>query len=116
MTNASTFIATGCSHPEEQHIKLEQSLPMTETVAEAPLWLEEVEGKQALDKVNAWNKVTLDKLMANKRYAQYLDSGLEIVNAKDKIPYGTYRGGFVYNFWQDENQVRGMLRRTTIDE
>ena len=86
---------TGCSHPEEQYIKLEQSLPMTETVAEAPLWLEEVEGKQALDKVNAWNKVTLDKLMADKRYAQYLDSGLDIVNAKDKIPYGTYRGGFV---------------------
>lgn len=116
MTSASTFIVTGCSHPEEQYIKLEQSLPMTETVAEAPLWLEEVEGKQALDKVNAWNKVTLDKLMADKRYAQYLDSGLDIVNAKDKIPYGTYRGGFVYNFWQDENQVRGMLRRTTIDE
>ena len=51
MTIASTFIVTGCSHPEEQHIKMEQSLPMTETVAEAPLWLEEVEGKQALDKV-----------------------------------------------------------------
>ena len=88
MTSASTFIVTGCSHPEEQHIKLEQSLPMTETVAEAPLWLEEVEGKQALDKVNAWNKVTLDKLMADKRYAQYLDSGLDIVNAIRDFIFG----------------------------
>ncbi|MFT7414490.1 MAG: prolyl oligopeptidase, partial [Methylophagaceae bacterium] len=89
---------------------------MTENVAEALLWLEEVEGKQALDKVNAWNKLTLDKLMSDERYSEYLDSGLEIVNAKDKIPYGSYRGGFVYNFWQDENQVRGILRRSTLDE
>jgi prolyl oligopeptidase len=116
LTITSIFIVTGCSNPEEQHNKLEQSLPMTETVAEAPLWLEKVEGKQALDKVNAWNKVTLSKLMADKRYTQYLNSGLEIVNAKDKIPYGTYRGGFVYNFWQDEIQIRGMLRRTPLDE
>jgi prolyl oligopeptidase len=91
-------------------------MTMTETVAEAPIWLEEVQGKQALAKVNAWNKVTLDKLMADKRYDQFLEAGLEIVNAKDKIPYGTYRGGYVYNFWQDKSQVRGILRRTTLDE
>ena len=95
---------------------MEQRIPMTEMVSEAPLWLEEVEGKQVLDKVNAWNKVTLDKLMADKRYAQYLKAGLEIVNAKDKIPYGTFRGNFVYNFWQDEHQVRGILRRTSLEE
>jgi prolyl oligopeptidase len=89
---------------------------MTELLTEAPMWLEEVEGKQALEKVNAWNKATLDKLMADKRYAEYLEAGLEIVNAKDKIPYGNFRGNFVYNFWQDKNQVRGMLRRTTLDE
>jgi prolyl oligopeptidase len=89
---------------------------MTELLTEAPMWLEEVEGKQALEKVNAWNKITLDKLMADKRYAEYLEAGLEIVNAKDKIPYGNFRGNFVYNFWQDKNQVRGMLRRTTLDE
>ncbi|GAC17357.1 prolyl oligopeptidase family serine peptidase [Paraglaciecola arctica] len=114
---ASACLIAGCSNSEkEQQNKLEESLPMTEKVVEAPLWLEEVEGEQALAKVNGWNKVTLDKLMADKRYAQFLEAGLEIVNAKDKIPYGTYKGGFVYNFWQDENQVRGMLRRTTLDE
>jgi prolyl oligopeptidase len=114
---ASTCVLVGCSNPEkEQQNKIEESKPMTEKVAEAPMWLEEVEGEQALTKVNAWNKVTLDKLMADERYAQYLESGLEIVNAKDKIPYGTYRGGFVYNFWQDEANVRGMLRRTSLEE
>jgi prolyl oligopeptidase len=95
---------------------LDENLPMTEIVTKAPMWLEEVAGTQALDKVNAWNKVTLDKLMADKRYTKYLEAGLDIVNAVDKIPYGNFRGGFVYNFWQDKNQVRGVLRRTTLDE
>jgi prolyl oligopeptidase len=114
---ASTCMLVGCSNPEkEQQSKMEESTPMTAKVAAAPMWLEEVQGEQALAKVNAWNKVTLDKLMADKRYDQFLEAGLEIVNAKDKIPYGTYRGGFVYNFWQDEANVRGMLRRTTLDE
>ncbi|MBU3002816.1 prolyl oligopeptidase family serine peptidase [Paraglaciecola arctica] len=114
---ASTCIFVGCSNPEpEQQDKLDQTPLMTEQSNEAPLWLEEVEGEQALTKVNQWNETTLEKLMADKRYQQYFDAGLEIVNSKDKIPYGTYRGGFVYNFWQDEDNVRGMLRRTTLEE
>ena len=95
---------------------MDENRAMTEKVTAAPMWLEEVEGDKALAKVNVWNKDTLDKLMADKRYARYLESGLEIVNAKDKIPYGNYRGGFVYNFWQDETNVRGLLRRTSLDE
>jgi prolyl oligopeptidase len=113
----TTCKLAGCSNSEkEQQNNLEESLPMTKMVSQAPIWLEDVEGKQALVKVNAWNKMTLDKLTADKRYTQYLESGLEIVNAKDKIPYGTYRGGFVYNFWQDATNVRGILRRTPLDE
>ena len=114
---ASTCMLVGCSNPEkEPQNKMKESTPMTENITEAPLWLEDVQGEQAMAKVNAWNKVTLDKLMADKRYTQYYEAGLEIVNAKDKIPYGKYRGGFVYNFWQDEANVRGMLRRTSLDE
>jgi prolyl oligopeptidase len=114
---ASTCVLVGCSNPEkEPQNKMKESTPMTENITEAPLWFEDVQGEQAMAKVNAWNKVTLDKLMADKRYTQYYEAGLEIVNAKDKIPYGKYRGGFVYNFWQDEANVRGMLRRTSLDE
>jgi len=114
---ASTCMLLGCSNPEkEQQNIMEESKLMTQKVTEAPLWLEEVQGEQALTKVNAWNSVTLDKLMSDKRYARYYESGLEIVNAKDKIPYGTYRGGYVYNFWQDEDNVRGILRRTSLEE
>lgn len=82
----------------------------------APLWLEEVEGKQALSKVNEWNKTTLDKLMSDKRYEQYKKDALDIVNATDKIAYGNYYNGYVYNYWQSADQVRGVLRRTSLEE
>lgn len=111
-------LLASCSKPTEVSEKStqEESKKMTQAALTPPLWLEEVEGEQALAKVNAWNESTLNKLQADKRYQQYFDAGLEIVNAKDKIPYGAFRGGYVYNFWQDENQVRGVLRRTSIKE
>lgn len=82
----------------------------------APLWLEEVEGKRALSEVNTWNKSTLDKLMNDKRFEQYRSDALEIVNATDKIAYGDYYGGYVYNYWQSAEQVRGILRRTSLEQ
>jgi prolyl oligopeptidase len=82
----------------------------------APLWLEEVEGEQALSKVNAWNEKTLDKLMADKRFEKYKNEALNIVNATDKIAYGNYYNGYVYNYWQTADQVRGVLRRTSLEQ
>ena len=37
----------------------------------------------------------------------------KLLNAKDRIPYGSIRGEYVYNFWQDAEHVRGIMRRTT---
>lgn len=116
MTAISACMLVGCSQIEDTQTKGTQTITMTDQSKSAPLWLEEVEGDKALAKVNEWNKGTLDKLKSDERYNKYYDAGLEIVNATDKIPYGSYRGGFVYNFWQDENQVRGTLRRTSLEE
>ncbi|MCG8443844.1 MAG: prolyl oligopeptidase family serine peptidase, partial [Caulobacterales bacterium] len=78
-------------------------------------WLEEVEGEAALDAVRAWNARTLDLLQADPRFAELEADALAIVNAEDKIAYGAYRGGWVYNFWQDETNTRGLLRRTSLE-
>lgn len=87
------------------------------TVTEvAPLWLEEVEGDEALSLVKKWNKSTLDKLMQDERFEQYKNDALEIVNTSDKIPYGRYDGRHVYNFWQSAEHVRGIVRRTTLEQ
>ncbi|MGB6317057.1 MAG: prolyl oligopeptidase family serine peptidase [Litorimonas sp.] len=79
------------------------------------LWLEEVEGEAALAKVTEWNTRSLDRLKSDPRYQELYDEALAILNSQDKIPYVSYRGGYAYNFWQDETNVRGLWRRTTMD-
>jgi prolyl oligopeptidase len=77
------------------------------------LWLEEVEGKKALNWVKAQNRRTLAGLQSDPRYQTLFDEALGIVNATDKIAYGAHRGGYVYNFWQDATNTHGLWRRTT---
>lgn len=80
------------------------------------LWLEEVEGDAALDWVRAQNERSLNVLTRDKRYAALEAAATEIVTATDRIPYGTIRDGQVYNFWQDADNVRGLWRRTSLED
>ena len=87
-----------------------------QAVADDPyLWLEEVEGEQALAWVKGQNSRTLAQLQADPVYADLEAKALDIVNASERIPYGSIRNGKVYNFWQDATNVRGLWRRTTLE-
>lgn len=79
------------------------------------IYLEEVLGEQALTEVKGWNARTLERLTADPRFAEMEAQALEILNSKEKIPYVSYRGGKVHNFWQDANSVRGIWRQSTLD-
>jgi prolyl oligopeptidase len=78
-------------------------------------WLEEVEGEKAIAWVRAQNERSLKVLQEDPRYADLHEKALAIVNATDRIPSPAFRGGQVYNFWQDEVNVRGLLRRTSLE-
>lgn len=98
-----------------------QSLPsmpkaaaMTEQIADPFLWLEEVEGQRALDWVGGENRRSLDLLQADPRFARLNEQALAIVNATDRVPMPSLRAGAIDNFWQDENAVRGLWRRTSL--
>lgn len=80
------------------------------------LWLEEVEAERALQTVRAWNAQSLERLTGDERFESFQTDTLAIVNANDKIPFGAYRGGYIYNFWQDADSVRGVLRRTSLED
>lgn len=41
---------------------------------------------------------------------------LDILNKDTQIPWVSKRGEYYYNFWQDQANPRGLLRRTTLDE
>jgi prolyl oligopeptidase len=78
---------------------------------DAHLYLEEVEGAEALAWVRKQNERSLAVLENDPRFKGYYDAALAISTSKERIPYGAIRQGQVYNFWQDETHERGIWRR-----
>ena len=79
------------------------------------LWLEEVDGQEALEFVEKHNATTLEELSAHEDYQFIFDKSLAIYNSTEQIVYPTIRGNYVYNFWQDSIHVRGIYRRCPIE-
>lgn len=77
-------------------------------------WLEDTHGAKPLAWVADHNKASLGPLKADPRYQKNYDSILQVMDATDRIPFGTLRGAFVYNFWQDAANPKGLWRRTAI--
>lgn len=77
-------------------------------------WLEDVHGAKPLAWAAEQNKKSLGLLKADPRYQKNYDSILEVLDAPDRIPSGSLRHGFVYNFWQDAKNPKGLWRRTSI--
>lgn len=93
--------------------------PLSETPASATssdpfLWLEEVEGERALAWVNAQNERSLEHLTKDPRYQRFYDAALKLAEAKDRLPFAYPQGEYMYNFWQDDMNVRGLWRRASL--
>ena len=80
------------------------------------VWLEDVEGEEALDWVRGRNSHALAEIgdpTGSPVYKRLLD----IMDSDEKIPFiGRVMNGLYYNFWQDEAHVRGIWRRCTLEE
>ena len=79
------------------------------------LWLEEVLGSEALDWVETQNDASRARLESDERFAAIRDAALAVYSATDRIAYARQAGDRVFNFWQDERHVRGILRAASID-
>ncbi len=78
------------------------------------LWLEEVHGEKPLAWVRQENAKTLGVLTADPDYKADYESILAVLDAEDRIPFGSLDHRFVFNFWQDAQHPKGLWRRTTI--
>ncbi len=86
------------------------------TQADDPfVWLEEIEGPRALGWARAENDKTLGALQSDSRYQRFYEEALTMFQAKDRIPHVSLGRRGLANFWQDENHVRGVWRRTTLE-
>jgi prolyl oligopeptidase len=78
------------------------------------LWLEDITGDDALEWVDAHNEPTLTDL-GGERFEQMRAEALQVLDTDSRIPYVRRRGEYLYNFWRDANNPRGLWRRTTLD-
>jgi prolyl oligopeptidase len=77
-------------------------------------WLEEVTGDEALAWVRAHNEPTLAEL-CDDRFDEMRTQALEVLDTDSRIPYVRRRGEYLYNFWRDAANPRGLWRRTTLE-
>jgi len=77
------------------------------------LWLSDINGKKALAWVAKQNAKS-EQLKKDPEYQRDYATILASLDTHDRIPQGKLIDGQVYNFWQDENHVRGIWRRTSI--
>ncbi|MGZ5084721.1 MAG: hypothetical protein ACXWHA_15675, partial [Usitatibacter sp.] len=79
-------------------------------------WLEDVTGDKPMEWVKGENARSTAELEARKEFKPLHERLLAIYNSRERIPSATKRGEWLYNFWQDEKNPRGLWRRTTMDE
>ena len=80
------------------------------------LWLEEVHGEAALAWVRERNAHARAALDAHPDFTVMRERIRAVLDARDRIPAVTRRGDWLYNFWQDAGNPRGVWRRTSLDQ
>lgn len=79
------------------------------------LWLEDVEGAEALAWVRERNARTVAALTERPGFEGHRARLLAILDSDERIPYVTKRGPHWVNFWKDAAHPRGLWRRTTLE-
>ena len=79
------------------------------------IWLEEARSDKALHWVRAENARTEAELTSDPRFETLKAEALAILDSDDRIPYVSFGpDGMMYNFWQDKENPKGILRRTSL--
>jgi len=87
---------------------------MTQQSSDPYLWLEDVLGDEPLNWVRTRNDPTVAQF-AGEDFDRMRDQALEVLDTDARIPYVRRRGEYLYNFWRDADNPRGLWRRTTLD-
>ncbi|MEI7516876.1 MAG: prolyl oligopeptidase family serine peptidase [Mycobacteriaceae bacterium] len=77
------------------------------------LWLEDIDGDAALAWVRERNETTIAEF-SDQRFEQMRTEALAVLDTDTRIPYVRRRGEYLYNFWRDAANPRGLWRRTTL--
>jgi prolyl oligopeptidase len=107
-TNASTLAASATKSAAD-------SVPAS--AADDPyLWLEDVLGDDALAWVRERNARSEAVLQTEPGFAALRTRLQDILDSREQIPQVARRGPWLYNFWRDAANPRGLWRRTTLQD
>lgn len=87
---------------------------MASVTTDPYLWLENITDEDALDWVRARNEPTMARFCGGE-FEEMRAAALEVLDTDTRIPYVVRRGEYLYNFWRDAANPRGLWRRTTLD-
>jgi prolyl oligopeptidase len=111
---ASFSVGRTCADPRPSSTLQDQAQDPSTT--DPFLWLEDVTSEAALSWVRQQNQKSIDELTRDPRFEPLRERLLSIFDSRDRIPMVTKWGDHFYNFWQDNRHVRGILRRTSLEE
>jgi prolyl oligopeptidase len=84
--------------------------------ADPYIWLEDVASERSLAWVRAQNARSSKELEASPQFEPIRARLLAVYDSQARIPAVIRRGEYLYNFWRDTRNVRGVWRRTTLAE
>jgi prolyl oligopeptidase len=77
-------------------------------------WLEDVSADKSLAWVRQHNAVSQKEIEGRPQFGAIHARLKTVLNSRERIPYVSRQGEFLYNFWRDAEHVRGLWRRTTL--
>jgi prolyl oligopeptidase len=89
---------------------------MSDTTTDPHLWLEDVTGEKQLDWVRARNERTVEAYTRGDGFTTLEARIREVLDTDARIPYARRRDEYLYNYWRDAEHVRGLWRRTTMEQ
>ncbi len=99
------FLLIGCA-----------SMSAKSVPADSYLWLEEVRSEKSLQWVRGQNAKTLESLQRRDDFQSTEGEIRKIFLAKDRLPTPSLKNKMIYNFWQDAQHVKGIWRRTSVED
>jgi len=79
-------------------------------------WLEDVTGDKAIEWVKERNAKAESSLTTSDEFKKLESDLLAILDSDARIPFVSKHGEFYYNFWRDKKNIKGLWRRTTLEE
>jgi prolyl oligopeptidase len=79
-------------------------------------WLENIDDEKSLDWVRAENQSTAERLKSGPLFDELYAEALGVLNGASRLPSVSQEGDWLYNYWRDEKNPRGVYRRTTLAE